>query len=131
MLKRTTLLGASLCAVGLLIQCGRSNSPAGSTATSPATSAPVITAHPLGVTVAPGAVATFTVTATGNPSIKYPWRVGGVAIPGATAAAYSTAAVTPADNGTSYTVAVSNVWTLRVRDSATGNMTETSSTFTP
>jgi hypothetical protein len=70
--------------------------------------APVITVQPASVVVAPLASATFTVTATGNPAVQYQWRQGGVDITGANAASYTTGAVSPADDGTSYTVAVSN-----------------------
>ena len=108
MLKRTTLLAVTVCAVGLLSQCSRSSSPSPAAPSSSSSSAPVITAQPASVTVTPGAVATFTVTATGNPGPTYQWRLAGNDLPGATAATYSTAPVSAANDGGSYTVAVSN-----------------------
>ncbi len=59
-----------------------------------AAAAPVISTNP----VAPPAVfvgqtATFTVVATGSPTLQYQWEVNHVAIPGAKAASYTTPAL--------------------------------------
>ena len=70
--------------------------------------APTITTQPASTTVTAPATATFSVAATGTPSPTYQWSVGGVAIPGATLASYSTAATTTAMSGANYTVTVTN-----------------------
>jgi hypothetical protein len=48
------------------------------------------------------------VKATGNPVPTYQWSLNGTPIAGATGSAYSTGAVTLANDGESYTVTVSN-----------------------
>jgi DNA-binding beta-propeller fold protein YncE len=71
--------------------------------------APTITTQPTSQTVAVGAKATFTVVATGGSStLTYQWYKGGVLISGATAASYQTPATVPSDNGTSFTVTVTD-----------------------
>lgn len=74
-----------------------------------APSAPVLAMQPLGQTVMPGAVATFTVLATGGPAPSYQWYLGTQALGGATSPSYTTPAATAAMNGGSYTVKVSNL----------------------
>jgi sugar lactone lactonase YvrE len=69
-------------------------------------SAPTITAQPTALTVNAGQTAAFAVTATAAAS--YQWQRNGQAISGATAASYSLAPATSANNGDSYTVVVSN-----------------------
>lgn len=69
---------------------------------------PTITTQPSNVTVNAGSTATFNVVATGTAPLTYQWKKGGTAITGATSASYTTAATTLADNGASFTVAVSN-----------------------
>ena len=66
-----------------------------------------ITAQPQSVTVGAFSNATFTVTATGNPTITYQWRFAGTNIGGATAASYTRTNCMPAVAG-SYQVVVSN-----------------------
>lgn len=68
---------------------------------------PAITAQPTGQSVALGATATFSVTATGE-SLSYQWRRNDVDIGGANAASYTTPATTLADDGAVYTVVVRN-----------------------
>jgi hypothetical protein len=55
-----------------------------------------------------GQTATFSVAATGSPALTYQWRKNGTAIAGATAASHTTAVLTAADGGASYTVVVTN-----------------------
>jgi photosystem II stability/assembly factor-like uncharacterized protein len=74
----------------------------------PAPSAPAITAQPASQTVAAGATASFSVTATGTAPLSYQWRRNGAAISGATASTYTTPATTVADNGAVFSVVVSN-----------------------
>src|SRR5579859_6159465 len=69
---------------------------------------PSITVQPLSITVVVGHTATFSVIATGTPTLKYQWYRGGTAIAGATSATYTTAATTLADSGALFTVTVSN-----------------------
>ena len=69
--------------------------------------APTITAQPASQTVAEGATATFTVTASGTAPLSYQWQRNGSPISGATSASYSTP-TTSADNGASFLVVVSN-----------------------
>jgi (2Fe-2S) ferredoxin len=83
--------------------------------------APSITTQPANQTVNDGATATFTVVATGTAPLTYQWSKGGTAISGATAASYTTPALTVSNSGTSYTVMVSN---------SAGNMTSNPATVT-
>lgn len=69
--------------------------------------APAITAQPAGAQVHAGAGATFSVAASGS-LLAYQWRRNGIDIAGATADRYSTPAATAADNGSLFTVVVSN-----------------------
>lgn len=70
--------------------------------------APTITAQPASLTVAAGASASFSVTASGMPAPTYQWQRNGVAIAGATAATYTLATVASSDNGAQFSVVVSN-----------------------
>jgi hypothetical protein len=65
----------------------------------------VITAQPVGLTVNPGAVASFGVTAVGVGTLTYQWRKDGVNITGATSSTYTIASAQQRDEG-SYTVVV-------------------------
>ncbi len=69
--------------------------------------APTITAQPTAVSVAAGARATLSVTATGSNPLTYQWSRSGVTLAGATNSTYSIATTTAADAGT-YTVTVTN-----------------------
>ena len=85
--------------------------PVGSTTSSDAVltvlPAPTITTSPTSQTVAVGATATFTVTATGE-SLAYQWRKDDLAIAGATSASYTTPATVAGDDGAVYTADVGN-----------------------
>jgi hypothetical protein len=59
-------------------------------------------------TVTVGGAATFTAKATGTGPFTYQWYLNGVAINGATSNSYTTSATVSSDNGSVYTVAVSN-----------------------
>jgi Immunoglobulin domain len=85
------------------------------------TSAPQITAQPANQSVVAGQTATFTVVATGTAPLTYQWRKNGVAISGATGVSYTTPATASADNGSSYSVVVSN---------SGGSVTSTTATLT-
>jgi len=71
---------------------------------------PVILAQPADAVVVQGTPATFTVKAAGNPAPTFQWSVDGTAIPGATAAAYTTPPVTPDLAGRAYTVTLTNAY---------------------
>lgn len=73
-----------------------------------AVQAPSITTGPQPQTVAAGQVARFEVVAAGTPPLAYQWQRNGSAIPGATAAAYTTAATVLGDSGATFRVVVSN-----------------------
>ncbi len=73
----------------------------------PPNTPPIITDQPTGLTAAVGEPALFRVTATGSSPLAYQWRKNGAPIPGATAAIFTIAAVSPSDAG-DYTVVVSN-----------------------
>jgi glucose/arabinose dehydrogenase len=69
---------------------------------------PGITSHPANRTVAPGASVTFSVRASGTAPLRYQWQRNGVNIAGATAADYTIASVTTADNGARFRATVTN-----------------------
>ena len=85
---------------------------AGSVTSSAATltvdSAPTITVQPMSQTVLAGQTASFSVMATGTAPLRYQWFSDGTAISGATASTYTTPATASSNNGTFYTVTVSN-----------------------
>ncbi len=69
---------------------------------------PTISPQPSNQAVIVGQTATFSVTATGTAPLSYQWSKNGAAISGATSASYTTAATTIGDNGTQFTVVVTN-----------------------
>lgn len=83
--------------------------------------APAITLQPSNQSVVVGQTATFTITATGNPSPTYQWQKNGIPISGATAASYTTPPTTLADNGATFRCVVSN---------SAGNVTSNAATLT-
>ena len=74
----------------------------------PTPSPPTITQQPRNATVTVGQTATFKVRATGTAPLSYQSRKNGANIAGATSPAYVTPPTTLADNGSSFSVAVSN-----------------------
>jgi glucose/arabinose dehydrogenase len=70
--------------------------------------APVVVNAPTSQSVAAGQPATFGVVAAGQDPLAYQWQRDGVDIPGATAASYTIDATTPADNGATFRVVVTN-----------------------
>jgi hypothetical protein len=82
---------------------------------------PTITAQPASQTVTGGQTATFTVAASGTPTLAYQWFKNGAAIGGATSASYTTPATTGSDNGASFSATVTSAW---------GNATSNAATLT-
>jgi acid phosphatase len=70
------------------------------------------------VTVTAGQTAAFTVAATGTAPLLYQWRKGGSPIAGATAAGYTTGPTSASDNGTSFSVVVTNSAGMVTSDNA-------------
>ena len=70
--------------------------------------APSITAQPQSQSVAIGATATFSVTASGTAPLSYQWRANGVNISGATSSSYSLANCQLSNSGTNFSVVVTN-----------------------
>jgi hypothetical protein len=69
---------------------------------------PSITTQPANKTVTVGKTAKFSVTATGTTPFSYQWMKNGVNIVGATKVSYTTPSTVPADNGSLFSVKVSN-----------------------
>jgi hypothetical protein len=99
---RRYVIGLALALSVAVTACG-----GGGTAASPA-QAPSITAQPATQSVLVGQTATFTVSATGTAPLAYQWQRNGTPIAGATAASYTTAAATLADNGAVFVAVVTN-----------------------
>jgi alpha-tubulin suppressor-like RCC1 family protein len=70
--------------------------------------APAIAAQPQAQAVRPGQQASFSVVAGGSQPLHYQWQRDGADIAGATAASFTTAAVSAADAGARYRVVVRN-----------------------
>ena len=69
---------------------------------------PLITTQPQGESVTIGQTATFMVAVTGATPLSYQWQENAANILGATASSYQTAATTMGDNGSLFTVIVTN-----------------------
>ncbi len=85
--------------------CGGTNTTAHTTGP---TQSPTITTQPSNQTVTVGQTATFSVTATASSTLNYQWQKGATAIAGATSSSYTTPASTTADNGSQFSVVVSD-----------------------
>jgi hypothetical protein len=70
--------------------------------------APQIITQPASQTVTAGQSATFTVVATGSPTLTYQWQKNGANIAGATSASYTTPATATSDSGSTFDVIVRN-----------------------
>jgi hypothetical protein len=69
---------------------------------------PAIVTQPASQSVAADTTATFTVVAGGTGPFTYQWQRNGVAIPGATSSSYTTPFLTSVDNGSNFSVVVTN-----------------------
>jgi hypothetical protein len=99
------------------------NSATSAAATLTVNVAPAITAQPVDQSVVQGQMATFSVAASGTAPLSYQWSKNGSPIAAATSASYTTPATTLADDGSIYTVAVSNVVSSVTSASATLSVT--------
>ena len=70
--------------------------------------APAITLQPMAQSVTAGRAASFSVAATGTAPMTYQWSRNGSPIIGATSSLYTTALTAASDNGSQFTVRVSN-----------------------
>ena len=70
--------------------------------------APSITAQPASQSVTAGQTATFAVTAAGTAPLTYQWQKGSTPISGAMSSTYTTPATTTSDNGSTFSVTVTN-----------------------
>ena len=73
-----------------------------------ATTAPGVATDPADQLTAPGVPVTFTVTASGTPTLRYQWQRNGTDIPGATAASTTLASPQLADSGATFRVTITN-----------------------
>jgi hypothetical protein len=104
----TTLFRALLTSLllAVLSACGGGSTPGISAP--PAVTGPSITSQPQNQTVAVGATASFSVTATGNAPLMYQWQKSSTNISGATASTYTTPATVAGDDGSVFQVVVTN-----------------------
>jgi hypothetical protein len=115
-------IGAML--VAMLAACGGSGSQGSAQSQDPA--APQITSQPADQTASAGQSATFSVAATGAAPLQYQWQKNGSAIAGATGSGYTTPATVMGDNGSSFSVIVSNTVGSATSSAATLTVTAAS-----
>ena len=71
------------------------------------TNPPSITTQPTSRTVTNGGTTTFTVVASGSPTLRYQWRTNGIAMTGATSSTLTLSGITTNQTG-NYSVAITN-----------------------
>lgn len=96
---------AAVLVCSTLTACGGGSSSGSTTA---ATTAPTITTQPLPVSVALGAAATLSVTASGS-DLTYQWYKAGTAITGATTSTYTISATVATDQSTYYVIVTNSL----------------------
>ena len=101
-----TALGSA--AGSMSIVSNATNSPLAISLSGNGTPTASISTQPVSQSVVVGQTATFSVAATGSGTLTYQWKKGGTSISGATAASYTTPATTNADNGSVFTVVVTD-----------------------
>ncbi len=87
----------------------------------PANNPPSITTHPVNQSVGVGQTATFSVAATGTPTLSYQWQKNNANIGGATSASYTTPPTVIEDNNSTFRCVVTNAY---------GNATSNPATLT-
>jgi outer membrane protein assembly factor BamB len=107
--------------VALMTACGRASPTGYGTQPQISAVAPQIGTQPANQTVSVGQTATFSVVAAGTAPLQYQWRKNGSAIAGATGPTYPTPATVSGDNGSSFSVVVTN---------AAGSATSSTATLT-
>jgi hypothetical protein len=80
---------------------------------------PNITGHPANQTVTQGQPATFSVVASGSPTLTYQWQRNQVNISGATSSTYMIASTALSDNGAKYRCVVTNSFGAATSNEAT------------
>ena len=86
------------------------------------TVAPSLTSQPADQSIHVGQTAMFTVVAAGSAPLSYQWQRNASAIPGATAASYTTPAAALSDSGARFAVVVSNSAGNVISNAATLNV---------
>ena len=92
----------------LITACGGSGGGGGGGGGGGVGVAPVITSNPADVIVSVGNSAAFSVDATGTAALAYQWKKNGATIVGATTASYTMPETTLSDNGSTFSVVVTN-----------------------
>ncbi len=92
----------------ILVQLTACGGGGGSSAAAPSTPPPMITSSPQDQLVVAGSTASFNVTATGSGSLIYQWYKAGIAISGATTNTFSISTTTLSDDGSIFSVGVTN-----------------------
>ena len=115
--------------VALFIVCSSCGSSGSANRPTPRSTDPSITSQPNDQQVVAGQTATFSVTASGSGTLAYQWKKGGADVNGATSPSYSTPATTPADNGTTYSVTVTNAVGSVTSDTASLTVTDGKNLF--
>jgi sugar lactone lactonase YvrE len=91
---------------------------------------PLIATQPHSLAVTVGQAATFSVNASGTAPLRYQWKANGTDVPGATTETLVRATVQLADNGTVFTVVVSNAAGSVVSEPAALTVTAVAPTIT-
>ena len=117
----TTADSGSQFSVVVSNSAGRVTSKTATLTVNPPPAVPAITQQPSNQTVTAGQTATFSVMAVGVAPLSYQWQKGTTAINGATSASYTTLPTTTANNGSQFSVVVSNL---------NGNVTSSAATLT-
>ena len=125
-MSRSRACALLILAASLFLQGGCASTSSNSNSTG---AAPSITLQPVGVTVAAGQTATFSLAATGTSPLNYQWRKNSANISGATASNYTTPATTSGDNGAKFDVVVSNSVGSMTSNAAMLTVTATTATL--
>ena len=104
-----TSLADNNASYGVIVTNGQGSTPPATATLSVVTpAAPAITTQPLAQVVAVGQTATFSVVASGSPTLSYQWTLNGANIAGATGSSYTTPVLGLSDSGGTLQVLVSN-----------------------